>query len=56
MAILTWEKAVSDYENNGAGSNDSKTTEQFSGILSWKQAADEFDRYNEDEYTWEEEN
>ena len=50
MAILTWKQAVSDYEKKSAGSNDASTTAPFSGMLSWKQAADEFDRYDEDGY------
>lgn len=48
--MLTWKQAAADYEKKSAGSNTAGTTPPTSGVLSWKQAADEFDRYDEDGY------
>ena len=50
MGVFTWKQASADYEKKSAGSNTAGTTPPTSGMLSWKQAADEFDRYDEDGY------
>lgn len=48
MGMLTWEKAVSDYEKKKSSENASG--KKASGVLTWDQAVDEYDKYDKEAY------
>lgn len=49
MARLTWDQAVSDYEKKKQSGN-TTTSLPTSGMISWQQAADEYDQHDEEGY------
>lgn len=50
MEKLNWKKAIEDYGKKSSGSAATTKTASPSGVLSWQQAMDEYDQYDDDGY------